>query len=456
MESGKRRFVDTSDEEIEQKRLKMSADKTIKQNIAAATIFREYLKVKKMDPGFEQYDTLKLDEVLGHFYMDVRKADGNRYKTNSLQCLRYSLNRYLKAPPYNKKIDIVNDESFSASRENFKAAMAELKRMGLGDVEYYPSIDEADRRKMYTSIYLSPNTPFGLQNKVQFDIRLYFCRRGMENMPQMTKSTFSVKKDPKTGLKYVVKTLDELTKNHRSSDKEKTSGIMPENSGSEYCPVSSFEKYVNKLNPECDKLWQRPKDQFWEEDPSWYYNIPVGEKTLGNFMSYLSKKRCNAQIMAVTGHKSVASLSLYQRVDNDDKIRMGQTLTESITEPSKALALTAGETSSNIRALPSSSCTVPPKTLAIASSTFLPLPNITTASTTLMSTERSSVTYNVGQKTLYTSAKEHKAPPLPFSGPLPCLQLHNRTILFIKKNDFIFRRRTNLIVYKHIFIYRLV
>ncbi|CAC5422042.1 unnamed protein product [Mytilus coruscus] len=110
---------------------------------------------------------------------------------------------------------------------------------------------------------------------------------------------------------------------------------------------------------------------------------------------------CNAQIMAVTGHKSVASLSLYQRVDNDDKIRMGQTLTESITKPSKALALTVGETSSNIRALPSSSCTVPPTTLPIGpSSTFLPLPNITTGSTVVISTERSSVTYNVGQNTL--------------------------------------------------------
>ncbi|CAC5408693.1 unnamed protein product [Mytilus coruscus] len=263
MEPGKRRFVDTSDKEIEQKHLKMSADKTIKQNIAAATIFREYLKEKKMDPGFEHYDTLKLDEALGHFYMDVRKSDGNH--------------------------------------------------------------------------------------------------------------------------------------------------------------------------------------QFCEEDPTWYYNIPVGEKTLGNFMSYLSKKcnlseiytnhsiratgatvlaknsYCNAQIMVVTGHKSVASLSLYQRVDNDDKIRMGQTLTESITEPSKALALTVGETSSNIHALPSSSCTVPPKTLPIGpSSTFLPLPNITTGITAVISTERSSVTYNVGQNTLYTSAKEYKAAPLPFSGPLPC------------------------------------
>ena len=40
----KRRFVSNTDEEIEQKRLKMNAQKTIKQNIAAATLLREYLK----------------------------------------------------------------------------------------------------------------------------------------------------------------------------------------------------------------------------------------------------------------------------------------------------------------------------------------------------------------------------------------------------------------------------
>ena len=40
------RLVST-DEEIEQKRLKMNAQKTIKQNIAAATLLREYLKEEK-------------------------------------------------------------------------------------------------------------------------------------------------------------------------------------------------------------------------------------------------------------------------------------------------------------------------------------------------------------------------------------------------------------------------
>jgi hypothetical protein len=50
-------------------------------------------------------------------------------------------------------------------------------------------------------------------------------------MLQMHKSTFMVKKDSKTGLKYmyIVKTIDELTKNHRADVKEKTSAIMPEN-----------------------------------------------------------------------------------------------------------------------------------------------------------------------------------------------------------------------------------
>ena len=42
------RIVSTTDEEIEQKRLKMNAQKTIKQNIAAATLLREYLKEKHL------------------------------------------------------------------------------------------------------------------------------------------------------------------------------------------------------------------------------------------------------------------------------------------------------------------------------------------------------------------------------------------------------------------------
>jgi hypothetical protein len=47
------------------------------------------------------------------------------------------------------------------------------------------------------------------------NVRLYFCRRANENMDSMTKDTFVVKQYADTGRKYVVKNVDEVTKNHR-------------------------------------------------------------------------------------------------------------------------------------------------------------------------------------------------------------------------------------------------
>jgi integrase len=78
----------------------------------------------------------------------------------------------------------------------------------------------------------------------------------------------------------------------------------------------------------------------------WYCNVPIGAKMLGVFMSEISEK-CklsqiyinhsiratgatllskhkygfgDAQIMSVTGHKSVQSLTTYQRIDTEDTI----------------------------------------------------------------------------------------------------------------------------------------
>jgi hypothetical protein len=70
-----KRFVETSNEEIESKRLKMNAEKTLKQNESTDTRLREYLIERKKDTKFEDYDTLKLDEVLSHFYVDALLYD---------------------------------------------------------------------------------------------------------------------------------------------------------------------------------------------------------------------------------------------------------------------------------------------------------------------------------------------------------------------------------------------
>lgn len=103
------------------------------------------------------------------------------------------------------------------------------------------------------------------------------------------------------------------------------------------------------------RLWQRPKDTFCEDDDTWYCNVPVGEKKLKSFLpdlsvackltqrytnhsiratcaTILSRGKYNyAQIKAVTGHKSVQSLSIYQKVNDKEKLQMGQAISQSLT-----------------------------------------------------------------------------------------------------------------------------
>ena len=119
---------------------------------------------------------------------------------------------YLESPQYLKDFDILKHEAFNESNLVFKTALTELKANGKGATEHYPIISEDDRSKLYSSIHLQTNTPCGLLNKVQFDIRLYFFRHGFDNMVSLTKSTFVVIRDTKTNTKYVTKHIDEFKK----------------------------------------------------------------------------------------------------------------------------------------------------------------------------------------------------------------------------------------------------
>ena len=350
-----KRFAHLSDEQIANKRAAVTPSNTKKANEKAARTFRAYLKEAGKSENFEEFTEGELDASLGKFYINARQADGSMYKISSLENFRHSLNRFLIGPPHSKKFDICKDLEFRESNELFKTAKMELKSKGFGFVEHFPAINDHDLMKMYNSQAVLGENPRSLQNKVQLDIRLYFCRRGEENMHSMTKSFFQTKMDPESGLKYVIKCSDERQKNHKDDDKEFFSGLMCEMPGSPICPVTSYLKYMQKLHPACDSLWPRPLEKFAINQSIWYYKKPVGERKLNTFMKTLSREcelsqiytnhslrvtgstilgrnKCSdAQMMSVTGHKSVSSLSLYQRETNREKIEMSHFIAGAIT-----------------------------------------------------------------------------------------------------------------------------
>ena len=84
--------------------------------------------------------------------------------------------------------------------------------------------------------------------------------------------------------------LNLLHKNHKNIE-EKISGFMPENRDDPLCPVKSFRKYLEHLNPENNFLWQSPLDKInLETMKIWYSKQHLGKNTLGNFMQDVSKE----------------------------------------------------------------------------------------------------------------------------------------------------------------------
>jgi len=178
---------------------------------------------------------------------------------------------------------------------------------------------------------------------------LCFCRRGRQNLRQLKKVDFEVHTDA-TGAKFLSKVRDELTKNHREDDEAEEGGVMYATEGL-WCPVASFEKYLQHLNPNNEFLFQRPNKEVSSNTVVWYDNMVVGERSLGDMMKRISKEanlsriytnhsiRATAvtildksgfearHIMTVSGHRNESSIRAYSKTDQTTKRRMSETLT---------------------------------------------------------------------------------------------------------------------------------
>ena len=128
---------------------------------------------------------------------------------------------------------------------------------------------------------------------------------------------------------------------------------MPELPQNKYCPVQSFLTYKTSLTHDKDFLWQKSKMIKFPANGkgTWCRPQRVGHNPINSFITDLAKscglghKRysnyslkvtaissltrenfSNKQIMSITGHKSMSSLAIYQKVSTNEKLRMGFTL----------------------------------------------------------------------------------------------------------------------------------
>lgn len=82
--------------------------------------------------------------------------------------------------------------------------------------------------------------------------------------------------------KYIGHNGSEVTKNHREYIKNCTGGEIQEVKDSEMCLVKSYSVYTEKLNPELNALFQRPRPKCNINDGICFENKPLGNYFLGD------------------------------------------------------------------------------------------------------------------------------------------------------------------------------
>jgi hypothetical protein len=299
----------------------------------------DFLISRGIDAAFEKFSKKELADQLRMFYCCVRQkpgmgeTTGKEYSRSAYRNMRAGLQRYLVSPPISLDINLMSDTEFRSANQVFDGKIVGLKKSGKDQTQHKAAIEREDMEKFYASGVLSNDNPVSLQRKIFLEIALHFGRRGREGWRSLTVDSFKVCKDS-TGREYVTLNFQEFDKNHPGSEeKQQYMFSMPE---SNRCPVASFKMYCSKLNPNCSAFLQRPLQNYQGREV-WYSNAPLGVNSIGKMLVEISRdsgasrlytnhcikastatilKQAGYQpqdIMAVTGHRNVASLNSYAK-----------------------------------------------------------------------------------------------------------------------------------------------
>ena len=270
----------------------------------------------------EQKTPAELCEFLQAFYTGVRRKCGQSYAKRSMFTLRYGLRRHFQKV---LRVDIASNAEFKPANDVFFTVLSHMKNSVKKDY-----VHNQDLARIYVSSVTDCTTPRGLQNKVFLDLMLNLCCSGRRNLRGMKKSHFTIMTEFPTNRRFVsFDKIGNMKNSYRDGEDESDDGnesdedvsismtslqnrmyATPERA--ESCPVLTFEKYVTKLNPACESLWQRAKKFCPQADQCWYDATPLGKNGLGNKMKEISAEAGCSKIYSNISLKVTSKL----RVNN--------------------------------------------------------------------------------------------------------------------------------------------
>jgi len=341
-----RSFATCSSDDVQQLEKRRLSKKTEYSKQSVTNTLQAFLQTKNLAaiPGENE----QLDTLLSSFWPSLRTIKGEQYRASSMMTIRNMLRLVIQDAV---AIDIFSKDHVPRNIKVFENYLKTLKNEGLGYVSHHAEVSKEDLHKLRENLDVAD--PQQLLWLAWVFIQLHLCRRGFQNSTSMKKSDLVVDKSGAITMIRLARNFHE--ENHAEVDEDASNGgRIAEIPGNSKCPVKVITKYIEKLNPKCQSLWQRPKKTATDEMALWYDNAPLGHKTLQNMMKSISlfcgltktyTNHClrvsscsllgeagfsDLDIIAVSKHKNLSSLGIYKRVREERKMEMSHSLSHAM------------------------------------------------------------------------------------------------------------------------------
>ena len=215
----------------------------------------DFAREKGISFDFATIEEGQLARLLEDFYCSLRKKDGTEYKRSSYLAARGAVQRELNRLERNINIQ---SPAFARANKLLDATLKEKKREGREPaVTHKDNISDLDWQQLrsYFSDVLTTLDIKKLAYYVWFNTTLHFCLRGNEAQSKLKKTDLLF--TTIAGERAIVLNADFLSKNHQGG----VAGSSSETKGAITKPemVAAFERYISKLHPQLDRLFQRAK-----------------------------------------------------------------------------------------------------------------------------------------------------------------------------------------------------
>ena len=325
--------------------------RTADSNSFWKSVFLTYCQSIGKTIDFSTVTAADLAPILESFFVDVRGKNGEPYKGNSLKAAKGAIQRLLSAK--DRRINIFQDAEFDKMRKVFAGLLKDRRRSGEeASVLHKEPLTDADWKLLHAYFADAETTldAIKLCRYVWFYVTLHFCFRGTEMQVALKKDALQFV-SVENGDEIIKLNGDYMSKNHQE-DEYKNAGCI-----TDPVQVRVIRKYLSKLNPGIDRLFQRAKMNVSEGDACWYMRSPLGKNLLSAMLKTLSKEaklsrtytnHClrassitrlkqagfdDRKIATVSGHKSLDSLKAYDRTSEAESRAMSAALDQ---DPARA------------------------------------------------------------------------------------------------------------------------